>query len=162
MSNLLILGRGQYSYIAEEIAKEQFDKIDFLDDNDSCAIGKISEYSSLNDKYEYAIVAIGNPISRLDLTSRLECAGYKIATLISRKAHVAMTATVKEGCIIEPMAVVNPNTKIEKCCIISAGAVINHNSKVEQGCHIDCNATVASNTVIPEKTKLNYGTIFQN
>ena len=154
MRKLLILGRGQYSYVAEEIAKETFDKIDFLDDNARDAVGKISEYCNLVNDYEYAIVAIGNPTVRLNLTEHLEKAGYKIATLISQRAYVSSSATVEKGCIVEPMAVINPNTVIERCCIISAGVVVNHNSMVGEGCHIDCNATVVSNSTVSSKTKI--------
>ena len=162
MNNLLILGRGQYSYIIEEIAEESFDKIDFLDDNFKDAVGRINDYELLKGKYGYAVVAIGNASARLDLTERLKKAGYKIATLVSKKAHISRSAKIGEGCIIEPMAVVNPNTVIGKCCIISAGAVVNHNSVVGNGCHIDCNATIASNVVIEEKTKITYGTVYKN
>ncbi len=162
MSNLLILGRGQYSYIVEEIAKATFDKVDFLDDKSENAIGKISDYCNLIDKYEYAIVAMGNPDVRLDLTEKLERAGYNIPTIISEKAYVSSTAKIEKGCIIEPLAVVNPNTTIEKCCIISASAVVNHNSTVKAGCHIDCNATIYSNSVVNEKTKINPGEIYKS
>jgi len=162
MSSLLILGRGQYSYIAEEIAREHFDRVDFLDDNAENAIGKISDYMLFKDKYEFAIVAIGNSAVRLDLTEKLEKAGYKIPTLISNRAFVSDFAKIEQGCIIEPMAVVNPNTEIGRCCFISAGAIVNHNSTVGAGCHIDCNATVASNATVEKNTKITYGTIYRN
>ncbi len=161
-NNLLILGRGQYSYVVEEIARDLYDKIDFLDDNATNVIGKIQAYKELASVYEYAIVSVGNPISRLNLTELLENAGYKIPTLISERAYVSSSAKIEKGCIIEPMAVVNPNTVIEKCCIISAGAVINHNSTVKKGCHIDCNATVMSNSMVEEKTKISCGEIYKN
>ena len=162
MSNLLILGRGQYSYIVEEIARESFDVIDFLDDNFEDAIGKIADFEKLSSRYDYAIVAIGNASARLDLTEQLKKAGYKIPTLISKRAYVSGSAKVEEGCIIEPMTVVNPNTTIGKCCIISAGAIVNHNSIVCEGCHIDCNATVSSNATVEKKTKITYGTVYKN
>lgn len=164
MRKLLVVGRGQYSYIVEEIAKCAFDSVDFLDDNASPekgVIGKIQDYINFTNEYEYAIVSIGNPAVRLDLTDRLEKAGYKIPTLISEKAYVSKTAKLGNGCVVEPMAVINPNTIIEKCSLISAGAVVNHNSTVKAGCHIDCGAVVASNTTVEEKTKVPNGTVYK-
>ena len=164
MKKLLVIGRGQYSYIVEEIARNFFDTVDFLDDNgdkEKGVIGKIQDYENFINEYEYGIVSIGNPNVRLDLTEKLIKAGYKIPTLISEKAYVSKTAKISEGCIIEPMAVVNPNTIIEKCSLISAGAVVNHNSTVKVGCHIDCGAVVASNTTVEEKTKVPNGTVYK-
>ena len=44
--NLLILGAGQYGCVAKEIAESMkvFKKIDFLDDHNEIAVGKIAEY----------------------------------------------------------------------------------------------------------------------
>ena len=164
MKKLLVIGRGQYSYIVEEIAKSVFDSVDFLDDNlsqENGVIGKIQDYVNFTNEYEYAIVSIGNPMVRLELTDKLEKAGYKIPTLISEKAYVSKTARLDNGCVVEPMAVINPNTIIEKCSLISAGAIVNHNSTVKAGCHIDCGAVVASNTTVEEKTKVPNGTVYK-
>lgn len=164
VKKLLVIGRGQYSYVVEEIAKNFFDSVDFLDDNsskDNGVIGKIQDYVNFTNEYEYAIVSIGNPEVRLDLTNKLENAGYKIPTLISEKSYVSKTAKICDGCIVEPMAVINPNTVIAKCSLISAGAVVNHNSTVKSGCHIDCGAVVASNTTVEEKTKVPNGTVYK-
>lgn len=164
MKKLLVIGRGQYSYVVEEIAKSVFDFVDFLDDNapkENGVIGKIQDYVNYVNEYEYAVVSIGNPTVRLDLTEKLENAGYKIPKLISEKAHVSKTAKLGDGCVVEPMAVINPNTVIEKCSLISAGAIVNHNSTLKAGCHIDCGAVVASNTTVEEKTKVPNGTVYK-
>ena len=165
MAKLLMLGRGQYSFIVEEIAMSFFDEIAFLDDNAvSCSnvVGKIQDYKSFVKDYEYAVVSIGNPNVRLDLTKKLQMVGYKIPTLISKSAYVSPSAKIEIGCVIEPMAIVNPNTVIEKCSLISAGAVVNHNSTVKEGCHIDCGAVVMSNSTVKEKTKVQCGTVYKN
>ena len=46
MNNLLILGAGQFGLMVKEIAESMscFDKIDFLDDNNEIAIGKLCDY----------------------------------------------------------------------------------------------------------------------
>lgn len=52
--SLLIFGSGQYGCIAKEIALSMncFEKINFLDDNDKNAIGKIKDYKKFNDSYK--------------------------------------------------------------------------------------------------------------
>ena len=159
---LLIVGVGQYGKLTKEIAESMncFEQVDFLDDNNQIAIGKISQYEKYVNDYKYAIVAIGNSGFRLEMTEKLKSAGYTIATIISPLAYISKSAVINEGCIVEAMAVVNTETVVGKCSFISAGAVVNHNSVIGYGCHIDCHATVKSNAVVPEKMKLECGQVY--
>ena len=159
---LLIVGAGQYGMVTKEIAESMncFEQVDFLDDNNQIAIGKISQYEKYVNDYKYAIVAIGNSGFRLEMTEKLKSAGYTIATIISPLAYISKSAVINEGCIVEAMAVVNTETVVGKCSFISAGAVVNHNSVIGYGCHIDCHATVKSNAVVPEKMKLECGQVY--
>jgi tetrahydrodipicolinate N-succinyltransferase len=159
---LLIIGAGQYGMVAKETAESMncFEQIDFLDDNNPIAVGKIVQYEEFVGDYKYAIVAIGNSGFRLELTEKLRNAGYTIATIICPLAYVSKSAVINEGCIVEAMSVVNTESVIDKCCFISAGAVVNHNSVIGEGCHIDCHATVRSNAVVEAKTKVEYGQVY--
>lgn len=162
MKNLLIIGAGQYGTMLKESARalNEYDKIDFLDDENEEAIGSLSECEKFVDTYQYALVAIGNGAIRLEVTDKLKAAGYTIASFISRRAYISPSASVEEGCVIEPMAVISTGSKVCRCTIVSSGAVVNHNSTVLEGCHIDCNATVRSNSTVPEKTKIECGKVF--
>jgi len=157
--NLLILGAGEYGQLIKELARNQYTTIDFLDDKSDIAIGKLEEYVGLKDKYQNAVVAIGNNETRLFWIKKLEELGFKLPTLISEKAYVSPSATIQKGCVIESMAVINANAIVEKGSIVSSGSVVNHNSVVKQGCHIDCNSVVGADAVVPEKMHLNYGQI---
>lgn len=46
-------------------------------------------------------------------------------------------------------------------CIISAGAVLNHISMCCDGVRVDCNATVAVATLVPVRTKVKSGEVFE-
>ena len=153
---LLILGAGQYGHVIKELVRNQFTTIDFLDDKEPTAIGKLDDYKMLKDKYEYAIVAIGDNEKRMELINQLEIVGYKLPQIISDKAYVSPSAIIEDGVVIEPMCVIHTEAKIKKGSLISAGAVVNHNSVVKQGCHIDCNSVVGAGAVVPEKMHLNY------
>ena len=160
--NLLILGAGQYGCVAKEIAESMnfFERIDFLDDHNEIAVGKIAEYEKFKFEYFYAIVAIGNPIVRLDLIQKLEKASFEIATLISSTAYISPSAQIMQGSIIEPMATVQANSIISKGVLISSGAVIRHNAYIEDGCHCDCNTVIMSNVKVPAMTKISCGEIY--
>ncbi len=164
LSNLLILGAGQYGSLVYDIAKDtkKFDKIDFLDDVSSKAIGKINEAKKFTKAYKFAIVAIGDSSKRLEFLKFLEKNGFEIPVLCSTKAYIAPSAHVSSGSIIEPMAVINSNSKIGRGCLICAGAVVNHNSIVKDGCQIGCNAVVPSTQTVPENTKLPCGCVFSS
>ena len=156
-SNLLILGAGQYGALVCEIAEslECFDKIDFLDDQTADrAVGGFGMAESLIDRYDSAIVAVGNATLRLSLTEKLKEIGYKIPTLVHSRAYVSPSATLGEGCVVEPMAAIQTKADIGRCCLISAGAVVNHNAIICDGCHIDCNATVPARAEVPIGTKI--------
>lgn len=160
-NHLLILGAGQYSFVARETAEAMgcFGRIDCLDDNNPEAIGKLSDYLKLFGEYTHAFVAMGNPALRLEWLEKLEAAGYRLPVLCSPKAYVAPSARVMGGCIMEPMAVVQSNTVIKRGCLICAGSIVNHNAVVEAGCQIDCGAIVRSNTTVPDGTKVSCGAI---
>ena len=162
--NLLIVGAGQYGYVAKETAEAMncFDKISFIDNNSPLAIGRADELEAFLADYGNAFVAIGNSQIRLEIFDKIGTLGYQQVLLFHPKAHVSSSAEVGKGSIIEPNAVVHSNVKIGLSCLISAGAVVNHNAVVEAGCHIDCNATVTARSVVNAGTKVECGQVYKN
>lgn len=162
-NRLLILGAGQYGYVAKEtaLAMNCFDSIGFLDDCNEQAVGKLADYRKLYGEYTYAFVAIGNPELRWSLLQGLEQCGYTLPVLIHPQATVMPSAKVEKGTIVEAQAVVNSNAVVGCGCIISAGAVINHNSSLGNVCHVDCNATVPARGILPDGTKVLCGTVYK-
>ena len=157
--NLLILDTGEYGQLVKELARNKFTTIDFLDDNSHAAVGKLKDYKNLKDKYQNAVVAIGNNEIRAQWIDRLEEAGYNLPIILSDRAYISSSTVIEPGCIVESMAVINANSKVEKGSIISGGAVVNHNAIVHKCCHIDCNAVVGVDAVVPEKMNLYYGQV---
>lgn len=161
--NLLILGAGQYGHVVRETAVEMncFSQIEFLDDNNPKAIGKLADYESLVDQFPCAFVAMGNPALRLKWLEILEKAGYELPVLVHPSAYVSPSVSLAKGTIVEPMAVVHTETVVEQGGLLCAGCVINHNSRIMPGCQIDCNAVVASGAVVPEGTKVHSCTVYE-
>ncbi len=164
MPSLLIIGAGQYGRVAEDvaIAMGMFEKIAFLDDVNSCAIGKISECHKLISQYDSAYVAIGNPDVRADMIELLESAGYNLVNLIHPLAWISPSAQLDCGVIAEAYAVINTSVCVGRGCIISAGAVVNHNAVLGDTVHVDCNATVAARAIVPRGIKILSNTVYTN
>lgn len=149
MSSLLIVGAGQYGHLIKEQAKSLgFNQIDFLDDNNKEAIGKISELEDLQEKYNFCICSIGNPQIRRKITQRIK----NKVTLISPKAYISPSSKIEDGCVIEAGAIINTKSVIEEGSFICAGSVVNHNAIVKKFSQIDCNAVVKG--IVPEETKV--------
>lgn len=160
---LLILGAGQYGRVVKETAEAMgcFDTISFLDDNSPLAIGKLTSYGDYCEGYSYAFVALGNPQLRMQWLDRLRRVGYLLPILIHPKAFVSPSAQLREGSVVEAMAVVNSEAVVEAGGLLCAGCVVNHNAHVMACCQIDCNAVVASNAIVPEGTKVRSGTVYE-
>ena len=161
--NLLILGAGQYGCVVRETAEALglFERIDFLDDENPIAVGKMAEYVDLRGTYSCAFVAMGNPELRKQWLEKLEQAGYELPVLVHPSAYVSPSAVLGKASIVEPMAVVNTAAVVEMGGLLCAGCVVNHNAHVLAVCQIDCNAVVASNAVVTEGTKVASGTVYE-
>ena len=153
--NLLIIGAGGHGKVVAEIATEcGYGKIDFLDDNSSDAMGKISDLGKFVDQYQYAFVSIGNNKFREELIEILKKCGYQIPFLIHPTAYVSRSAKIGKGTVVEPKAIVNANTKIAEGCIISVGAIVDHNVVIEKYCHINAGVIVNAGATVEEYTKI--------
>ena len=161
INKLLIIGAGQYGFVARDVALSTgaFSVIDFADDASEFAKYKISEAKNLSEEYGSIVVAIGNSEVRRRITEEFKSAGFKVATLVSSRAWVSPGATVSEGCIVEPMAVINNEAQLGRGTFVCAGAVVNHNAAVGDFCHLDCNCTVAARACVPDFAKVFMGQV---
>ena len=162
MEKLLILGAGRYASVVRDIAEEsnRFEEIAFLDDYKPQAIGKLSDAASMVGRFTHAVVAIGDGELRLRLISMLSDCGFCVAPLVSARAFVSRTASLADGCVVEPMAVIQSGCTVGKGCIISSGAVIRHDASLEDGCHVDCNAVVLSDATVARGERVLCGEIY--
>lgn len=160
MHALLIIGAGGHGRVVAEVASDcGYDKIDYLDDNNPIAIGKIDELDKYVNQYKEAFVGIGNNTLREELIQRLRHAGYQIPTLIHSTAYVSKTAKIQEGVIIEPKAIVNTHSVIHDGSIISVGAIIDHDVNIGMCCHINAGAIVMAGSCIDSYQKLDAGEV---
>ena len=154
MKKLLIVGAGEYGQLVRELAFDcGYQKVEFLDDNSSLAVGKVNDYTLFKDEYSEFIVAIGNPASRRNAVSKLE-KDFKLVSLIHPRAYISYTAEIGSGSIVEACSAINTGAVLGKCSFVNAGAIVNHNSSVGEYSQIDCNAVVAARAEVPPETKV--------
>lgn len=158
MGRLLILGAGQYGFVAKEVAEATgcFAQMNFLDDYSDIAIGKLNDIEDI--EYDAVFVAIGNPAVRSQYLERID----KAATLIHPRAFVSPSAKIGEGCMVEAGAVICADVKLGKGTIVMANAVIGHNATVGEYCQLKYNCTIPENCVVPDMTKVDCNVVYKD
>ena len=158
--NLLILGAGGHGKVVKEIAEALgYTNIAFLDDNNAEAIGKIADSKAFVNQFQEAFVGIGNNKFRDELLSRLEQEGFTIPVLIHPSAYVSKSALIGKGTVVEPMAIVNANSKIGIGCIISVGSIVDHDTVLEDCVHVNAGAICKAGSFVSKETKLEAGQV---
>jgi len=152
-TSLLILGAGGHGRVVAETAEliGKWDRISFLDDNmnlskvlDFDVIGKLNDFEKFRNEFDFAVVAIGDNMTRIQWLDRLKCVGYRIPVIVHPQAIISKYAIVKEGTIVLPGAVVNTNSKIGRGCIINLNACVDHDCEISEGVHISAGAVIRS------------------
>ena len=160
--SLLIIGAGGHGRVVKEVAEAlDYDKIAFLDDNSTEAIGKIADSKSFVQDYQAAFVGIGNNKFRNELLQRLEQEGYEIPVLLHPTAYISKTAVIGKGTVVEPKAIVNANSKVGSGCIISVGVIVDHDVVLEACVHVNAGAICKAGSRIKAFTKVDAGEIIQ-
>ena len=160
--NLLIIGAGGHGRVVKEVdeATGKYNKIEFLDDNSSVAIGKCNEYMSFRNDYTYVFVAFGSNELRHNWIEILGETGFKIPTLIHPRAYVSPTAEIELGVVVMPKAVINAKASIKQGSIIGMGSTIDHDVTIEEYCYINTGAIVKANCRVKSYAKIDAGEVF--
>lgn len=158
MKSLLIIGAGGYGQLVKELAEILgYEIIDFLDDNSPLAVGKIRDLCEIQENYDGAIVAIGNPTIRKQIFIKVT----NPITLTHPDAVISLSAKIENGCVIEARTVINTGATVRDGSFVCAGAVVNHNAVVGEFCQVDCNAVVGSGATVVAGTKIESCTIYK-
>lgn len=131
-------------------------------------LGNDNDLSKLKEKYEYALITIGqikSPVVRIKLYDHIKSIGFKLPVIVSTRAYVSKHARLGEGSIVMHDALVNAGATIGNNCIINTKALIEHDAIIDDHCHIStgavvngganigCGTFVGSNAVTKESVK---------
>ena len=106
------------------------------------------------------IAAIGAPYVRRTLIDKWP--GKKYAKVISKNSSVSKTASVGDGCIIAPGAVITTNVEIGPHTIVNIGATISHNCKLGAYSTVSPGASLAGNVSLGDGVFVGMGAMIIN
>ena len=158
---LLIVGAGGHGQVVKEVAEAigTYEKVAFIDDNSTLAVGKMENLQELHGEYDAAFVGVGNNHLRRELLGRLQSYGYSIPVLVHPTAYVSRSAKIGKGTVVEPKAIVNASSQVSDGCIISVGAIVDHDVILEECVHVNAGAICKAGSIVTVETKLEAGQV---
>lgn len=156
---LYLFGASGHAKVVLDILFSKNIKVDaIIDDNPQ--VSNLSNILVVNTKdfkvssESHFIVAIGDNLIRKKI---VEQNNYKFLSAAHLSATVSKFATIEEGTVVMPQAVINSNAKIGKHCIVNSRSVIEHDCILEDFVHISPNASLAGNVTVGEGTQIGIG-----
>ena len=159
---MIIIGAsGHGKVIADIAAKNGYEDIVFLDDNEritECAgfpvIGKTAQAPNIDgDK----IVAIGNAKIRERIQNQIET-----ITLIHPDAVISRRVKIGQGSVVMAGTVINSDVVIGRGCIVNTCASIDHDCKIGDYVHVSVGTHVAGTCEIGKGTWIGAGAVVSN
>ena len=154
---VIIIGSGKYSAVIKELIEANNDIVyGYLDDNATNVLGKTNDYIKYLD-YEF-IVSIGDLQIR-EKFSKFKCKWY---TAIHPTAYISPSATIGEGTLVLPNALICADAKIGKHCIINHMSFVGHHNKIDNFVHLSVGAKLGGTVNIGKSTWVGIGSTVKN
>tara|TARA_A100001391_G_scaffold125291_1_gene85479 strand:+ start:27526 stop:28152 length:627 start_codon:yes stop_codon:yes gene_type:complete len=172
MRRLAILGAsGHGKVVADTAIRAGWETIAFFDDSWGNAqpntafsvIGKTSTLIDMADKFDGAIIAIGDNRTRLMKALQLSDAGLPLPNLVHPYSYVANNVIIGAGTVIFAGAIIQSGTSIGPASIVNTGATVDHDCSLSAGSHISPGAHLAGSVHVGECAWVGIGsTVNQN
>ncbi|OOG50603.1 NeuD/PglB/VioB family sugar acetyltransferase [Polaromonas sp. C04] len=169
MKSLLIVGAGGHGRSVAEavLAAGQYRLVGFVDDAapglrqvwEWPVFGTTVNLARYRQQADAAIVAVGNNRLREELYTRLDAAGFELATTIHPKAVVSPRAVIGAGSAIMAGAIVGTEAQLRAGVIVNCGAVVDHHCRVEDFGHLGVNAGMAGGSVLGRGAWMQAGSV---
>jgi sugar O-acyltransferase (sialic acid O-acetyltransferase NeuD family) len=127
-------------------------------------IGTDDDLEKLREKYEYAIVTVGQIKTadiRIKLFNKLKRLDFNIPVIISPNAYVSRYSSISEGTVIMHNVVVNAGVKIGKNCIINSKALIEHDVIIEDHCHVSTGVNINGGVIVRNRSFIGSGSVIR-
>ncbi|WP_064091690.1 acetyltransferase [Rossellomorea aquimaris] len=156
---VIVIGNGGHSKVIQEmmtITGEHSiyaildDKYKIEQEIQGIIYAPIASISNLLDLDTRVVVAIGNNSIRKKIVKELNLPNEAFLTVIDSSSTISRTASIGNGTVVMPKAIINADSIIGDHCIINTGAIVEHENTVESYAHISPNATLTGNVTIRE------------
>jgi sugar O-acyltransferase (sialic acid O-acetyltransferase NeuD family) len=171
MKDIVLIGGGGHCKSVIDVIEQEgrfkiagiVDKSEFLgsDTLGYSVIGNDSDLGNLANKYQYALITVGqikSPLLRMKLFELAEKSGFILPSIISPRAYISKYTTVGKGTIIMHDALINADTQIGKNCIINSKVLIEHDCQISNHCHISTSATINGGVMVKTGSFIGSGT----
>jgi sugar O-acyltransferase (sialic acid O-acetyltransferase NeuD family) len=91
-----------------------------------------------------AVLGTGEP-DRRPIVTRLEQAGWRLATVVHPRAHLARTVTVGDGTIVGPGVIVGARSSLGAHVLVARGVLVGHHTEIDDFVTLNPGANVAGN-----------------
>lgn len=159
---LCIIGSGGHgatvlaNVLAGGFVSHWYEGIDFIDDapKDEEVLGYpiVGTTALLNDggflDSHLFVVGIGNPQVRWQITARLINRMAKMFQSVHPSATICHGATLGEGTVVMPGAVVSAGVWVGRSCIVNNGASLGHYSVLRDGCSVNDGSRLGGSVTI--------------
>lgn len=169
MRRLVIIGAGGHGRVVADTAFSLgWEEICFFDDAHpvtgffGCTKGSVSDYLEQVDRFDGAIVAIGNIEIRERIQNQLVFVGANLVSLVSPFANVSPTLKIGAGSLVLPSAVLASGVALGDGVIINHGAVVDHDCTVGNFTHICPRVAIGGDTIIESRCWLGIGSTVIN
>ena len=113
-------------------------------------VGTTAELLRNINRFDGAVVAIGENATRLTKQRGLRRGGVVLASVVHPAAVISPFAEVGEGSVILANAVVNPFARLGSGCILNTGATVDHDCQLADGVHVSPGAHLGGGVRVGE------------
>lgn len=157
----IIYGAGGHGMVVADVVRSdgRYELLGFIDDAPNlqgwqvAGLPVLGGRSTLISEYGHALVIIGigeNSIRR-KVARMLSEAGFTFLTAIHCSASVSPYASLGEGVVVMPQAVVNAAARVEAQVILNTGCIVEHDCQIGHATHISIGAVIAGKVVIGDE-----------
>lgn len=167
MSALLILGAGGHAKVVAEtaLASGVASRIAFLDERtlppvlNWPVLGPLDKTlePSIREQFPAALVAIGNPATRLLWIDRLHAAGYRLPLLIHPSAWISPSAQIGPASVVFAQVAVQAQALIGSGAILNTGCSVDHDAQLADGVHLCPGARLAGEVHVGARSWIGIG-----
>jgi len=142
--NAWIVGAGAQGRVTLDVLRAggRYASICFLDDNAALQGTRINGAEVISNvdaglasgcEGVEMIVALGNPLERIRVGTRIIELGMRLASALHPSAVIAGGVSVGCGTFVGARAVLNTDTRVENHVIVNTGAIVEHDCVLEDG-----------------------------
>ncbi len=113
--------------------------------------------AQLREQGYAAFVAVGSNRLRRKLSNKLDQLGMPLATIISSQAWISPSASVGEGTVVMPGAILGAETRVGRGAIINTASSIDHDGNIGDYVHIAPGVHLAGCVTVGEASFLGVG-----